>query len=499
MANDKDDCDDSIRIDQNALLGEMDNLTGGTRHIKAAGYGLAAPLSALRVNQMRAEKARAVGRYGANSERAKDRDTQLAVGLVRADSFDAEFNRTLVDPPVPDLKRQQAGIYGRVVEDGKPRADLVVGALDEKNEWHGHTCTGPRGDFSFATMAGIPLRLMVTEKDGAPLYRDETERTYVAGQVAWREIDLAIADRPCDSEDGGNGDEPEPVLVDVPQLVGLTEADAVATLRKAGLARGDRTTRPDEDNVGLVVEQDPKAGEEVERESAVSIVVGVSSQILMPDFVGAPIDIATEKLDDFPHGPVKITEKPDPDKIGIILEQSPEKDTVVTPQTNIALTVGALDKLVMPSLIRAKISQAKITLAELGLTNVETSERADPQNIGLVVDQKPKAGATIKKETKINLVVGVAEDTPDEPDDDERFTGIVRRVLEDQRFEGLEMTPAQFRKTLKDREIGKVSDLRKLSTAKPEDVRDAVKLRTLKLAKLLGVLLRAALQTIDGG
>ena len=498
MADKNDNCDDAIRIDQNAILGEMGNFTGGTRHIKAAGYGLAAPLSTLRLGQMRAERARAAGRYGADSAAAKTRDRQLAAATLRADAFDAEFNRTLVDPPTPDPDRGQAGVYGRVVEDGEPRSDLVVGAIDDKDEWQGHTCTGDRGDFAFSTAADVPLRLMVTDKAGAPLYRDTVERSYVAAQLVWREIDLAIADDPCDSRDGGNGDEPEPQPVTVPQLVGLAEADAVATLRKSELTRGDRTTRPAEDSVGKVVEQEPEAGKQVERGSAVAIVVGISTQVRMPEVVGMPIDIARQKLAEIPHESLDVEEKPDPDKIGIVLAQSPKTDAVVTGETQIVLTVGVSDRLVMPALIGDKLGQAKITLAELGMTNIETAEKVEPQRIGLVVDQKPQAGKNVTPETKVTLVIGVAEDRPGE-DTRERFRAVIDHMVADTRFTQLDMSRDKLEQVFKDRGVEKTSDLRGLSDAQPQDLRTRMEMPTLKAAKLLRTLLRAAFMALDQG
>ena len=498
MADKNDNCDDAIRIDQNAILGEMGSFTGATRHIKAAGYGLAAPLSTLRLGQMRAEKARAVGRHGANSAVAKTRDAQLTAATVRAEAFDAEFSRTLVDPPAPDPDRAQAGFHGRIVEDGDPRPGLIVGAVDDKDEWQGHTCTGERGEFAFSSTADVPLRLIVTEKSGATLYRDTVERTYVAGQVVWREIDLAIADDPCDSRDGGNGEDPEPQPVTVPPVIGLLEADAVATLRKAGLARGERTTRPDEDNVDKVVEQNPEAGTQVERGSAVAIVVGISTQIRMPEVVGMPIDIAREKLSGIPHGSIEIEEKPDPDKIGIVLAQAPKKDSVVTEETEIVLTVGVADRLVMPSLIGDKPAQAKITLAELGISNIETAESVDPQRIGLVVDQKPRSGETVTPDTKVTLVIGVAEDRPGE-DTRERFRAVIDHMAADDRFTQLQMSREKLEQAFKDRGVDKTSALRGMSESRPQDVRARMELPTLKAATLLRTLLRAAFKALDQG
>ena len=498
MASKNDNCDDSIRIDQNALLGEMDRFTGATRHIKAAGYGLAAPLSTLRLNQMRAETARAKARYGEKSDIATGRSAQLQAATVRADALTTEFNRTLVDPPKPDARRNQAGIYGRVVDAGEPKADLVVGALDDKEQWQGHTCTGERGDFAFSTTADTSLRLVVTDKAGAPLYRDQTERTYAPGQVVFREIDLAITDRPCDGQEGGSDEEPEPTLVTVPELVGLREADAVDTLRKAGLARGDRSTRPDDDNVGRVVEQDPESGAEVERGTAVAIIVGISTEILMPEVVGAPVDIARQKLAEIPHESIDIEEEPDPDRIGIVLAQIPDKGTVMTPNTGIVLTVGVADRLVMPGLIGEKLEAARETLASLGLADIEISQQPDRQRVGLVVDQKPAGGSEINEDTAVTLVVGVARELPND-DTPQRFRAVIDTVVADQRFGQLDMSRGDLERTLEDHEVTATSDLRRLSDAQPQAIRAELDLRTLKAAKALRILLRAALKALDRG
>lgn len=498
MASKKDNCDDTVRIDQNALLGEMEKFTGATRTIKAAGYGLAAPLSALRVNQMRAESARARARHGKKSRIATGRAAQLEAATLRADALTAEFNRTLVDPPRPDVGKNQAGIHGRVIEGGVPRADLIVGALDDKEQWQGHTCTGARGDFAFSTSADTTLRLIVTDKAGAPLYRDQTERSYAPGQVAWREIDLAITDRPCDGQDGGSDEEPEPILVTVPGLVGLTEADAVDTLRKEGLIRGERSTRADEDNVGRVVEQAPEAGSEVERGSAVSIIVGISTQVLMPDVVGAPVDIAKDNLAALPHESIDIEEEPDPDRIGIVLNQMPVKGTVMTPGTRISLTVGIADRLVMPGLIGEKLESARDTLKRLGLTDIKVASRPDPQRVGLVVDHNPDGGAVIDESTSITLFVGVASEIPND-DTPQRFSTLVGTLLADDRFEHLAMSNDALEQTFKDAGITTTSDLRRLGAAEPQDVRTELDLPTLRAAKILGIMLRAALKTLDRG
>lgn len=494
MASEKDKCDDSIRIDQNALLGEMENFAGATRHIKAAGYGLAAPLSALRLSQMRAEKARAVARFGEKSDTAAARTAQLQTATVRADALNAEFTRTLVDPPRPDIKRNQAGIHGRVVEAGAPKPDLIVGALDDQEQWQGHTCTGPRGDFAFSSTANTSLRLIVTDKAGVPLYRDPTERTYAPGQVVWREIDLAITEKPCDDRQGGGGEEVEPKLVVVPELVGLDELDALERLKEAGLVRGERSTVSNDESAGRVIEQVPESGAEVERGSAVAIVVGISTEIRMPHLVGVPVDIAREELTKIPHAAIEIEQQPDPDRVGIVLAQLPPRDTVMSDDVTVLLTVGVSDRLVMPSLINEKLEQAMQTLEALGITNIEVAEVPDPQRIGLVIEHKPERGAEIDEDTEVTLVVGVRRELEDSP---ERFRNVFERVVTDDRFDRLDIGGDSLERTLMDRDLNTTSELRRLSDAEARDIRTELDLPTLNAAKTLRIVLRAALKAAD--
>jgi hypothetical protein len=61
--------------------------------------------------------------------------------------------------------------------------------------------------------------------------------------------------------------------VTVPEIVGLTLDEAGRKLQDSGLAVGEVSQRPDE-QVGIVLAQDPTDGEQVVRDTAVNLVVG---------------------------------------------------------------------------------------------------------------------------------------------------------------------------------------------------------------------------------
>jgi serine/threonine-protein kinase len=68
--------------------------------------------------------------------------------------------------------------------------------------------------------------------------------------------------------------EPEPVTTEVPDVIGDDVQDAQAELEDAGLAIGEITEEPsDEFDAGEVIATDPQAGEQVEEQTPVAVLV----------------------------------------------------------------------------------------------------------------------------------------------------------------------------------------------------------------------------------
>ncbi len=140
-----------------------------------------------------------------------------------------------------------------------------------------------------------------------------------------------------------------PARVEVPKLVGRTEADARATLSGAGLIvrepPGSRCS--DAVNQGQVAKQNPEPGTPVQKGRAIAFDLANSPcTVFVPTVVGMPIDDAIARLQRETINPNSIRQTPqpvtDPNDDGRVLDQdtrgSNVKPFIVT------LTVGQLDQ-----------------------------------------------------------------------------------------------------------------------------------------------------------
>ncbi|MGN6612517.1 MAG: PASTA domain-containing protein [Angustibacter sp.] len=89
-----------------------------------------------------------------------------------------------------------------------------------------------------------------------------------------------------------------PESVQVPDLVGKTKAQAKAALEQAGLQLGDVTeTDTTEQEKGRVVSSNPSSGDQVAKDTKVSIEVA-SGKVKVPNVIGQPLADATTTLTD---------------------------------------------------------------------------------------------------------------------------------------------------------------------------------------------------------
>jgi hypothetical protein len=158
-------------------------------------------------------------------------------------------------------------------------------------------------------------------------------------------VHLVIAEKPAEPE---KRPEPEPGPVAVPQLVGLSQENARAALKKAGLVMG-KTSRVEsrEAKPGTVIEQNPPAGQRLVKGNAVTLVVAIE------------------------------------------------------PPTSMLVTV--------PKLGGLTVAMARESLAREGLTpgamHKKVSDTARP---GTVIDQKPRPGQQVQKGTAVELLIATA-------------------------------------------------------------------------------------------
>jgi beta-lactam-binding protein with PASTA domain len=89
-----------------------------------------------------------------------------------------------------------------------------------------------------------------------------------------------------------------PAQVEVPDLSGMTQDEAVAALERAHLSLGTVETQPSDLPEGTVVSQNPIPGDKVDKNSAVDVVLSAGpSDVTVPDVVCESLGKAESELD----------------------------------------------------------------------------------------------------------------------------------------------------------------------------------------------------------
>ena len=138
-------------------------------------------------------------------------------------------------------------------------------------------------------------------------------------------------------------------LADVPDVVGLSQQIAESQIDGAGLIANVETQDSDSPE-GMVIEQDPPAGSEVETDSEVTIVVSTGAgSVLVPDVEGLFRDGAVRVLQN--RGLDVTWEEQDttnPDDDGRVLDQAPAAGARVRAGDTVTLVIGEFTEIVAP-------------------------------------------------------------------------------------------------------------------------------------------------------
>lgn len=200
---------------------------------------------------------------------------------------------------------------------------------------------------------------------------------------------------------------PEPV--DVPDVVGMTEADAQAAIENAGLIVGNvdhaySDTVPD----GQVSSQDPASDRTALPGTPVKLVVSDGPEpVNVPNVVGMTESEAQTAIDavGVTVGTVDYAFSDTVAKDHVI-SQNPVADTSVLPGTAVALVVSkGPDLVTVPDVVGMTESAAQTALTAERLQASVTRVYSDTVPEGEVISQDPAAGASVAPNTTVRIVV----------------------------------------------------------------------------------------------
>jgi serine/threonine-protein kinase len=224
--------------------------------------------------------------------------------------------------------------------------------------------------------------------------------------------------------------------VEVPDVVGLAQAEAAERIRKAGLEVVAKPEVGSDVEVGTVLRQNPAAGAKADAGMTVAVVVAAATDtVKVPPLTGLTQETAVallkgmdlvaviEKTESvLPGGlvdhqdPVGASEVRSGTAVKIYVSDSPEAKTVIVP------AVGAL------GLTEA---QARAILAKYRLkAKVIDLETPEPKP-GLCIYQDPAAGAEVKINSTVNITIArkPTSTTPTAPAGATRYDQSDRRIV----------------------------------------------------------------------
>ena len=196
--------------------------------------------------------------------------------------------------------------------------------------------------------------------------------------------------------------------VSVPDVVGLSSAQATQTLHEDHLTVGSSTVRTSTTAKGIVLSTDPKAGSSVAKNSAVNLVVSGGPNIPVvevPSVTGKQLTQAIQLLQAANLG-YTVHNVTSDQSVGTVLSQDPAAGTRIRATRKVVLTVSSMQTSVsVPPVVGQTPASAGGILTQAGLKVGSQTTACSSQPNGLVAAQNPGAGSTEPPGTAVNLVV----------------------------------------------------------------------------------------------
>ena len=197
--------------------------------------------------------------------------------------------------------------------------------------------------------------------------------------------------------------------IEVPQLVGETQAVANEMCEKKNLVMKVVSQKQSDKPVGTVLEQSIKAGEKVKKQTVIEVVIcSGAEEVEVPDVSGNTQDEAWKILKDkgFTDYEVQMEYSDEYDN-GEVITTTPAAGETTTVDTKIVLVVSkGAEKAEVPNLVGKTVSEAQKALSNKGLTDGgSTEEYSNTVAEGKIISQNVKAGKKVDGGTSVSYVV----------------------------------------------------------------------------------------------
>ena len=208
--------------------------------------------------------------------------------------------------------------------------------------------------------------------------------------------------------------------IDVPDVVGQTQEEAVNALTAAGLKTKITTAEDPNAAEGTVASQQPAAGEKVLKDAEITITVSKGKgEEIVPDVEGQSLAAAQQALQDAGFrigGPKKVASSTVP--AGDVISTDPAGGSSVKKGSVVTITVSTgVQQVTVPSVIGQQEATATNSLSAKGFdVNVVTTPVSTASGkVGRVTAQTPAGGGTAASGSTVTITVGIAAPTTTVP------------------------------------------------------------------------------------
>jgi serine/threonine-protein kinase len=202
-----------------------------------------------------------------------------------------------------------------------------------------------------------------------------------------------------------------PTGVRVPGVVGLDADEATERLEQAGFRVEEEREFNEDVPRNEVIEQDPPAGERVDRGETVTIVVSRGQEpVPVPSVVGLTEEEARAALEEARLRVGSVIPQASEEEEGTVIAQDPEEGDRVRPGFGVTLTVSSGPETVgVPDLICQDFDSAQAEVESAGLDFVPTGTRTtDECPPGTVAEQNPAPGTEVERGSNVRVKEAVA-------------------------------------------------------------------------------------------
>lgn len=196
--------------------------------------------------------------------------------------------------------------------------------------------------------------------------------------------------------------------VRVPDLRRLSRADAIQRLEEASLALGRVTEENSTQPNGSVIKQWPLPGVPAAAEDKVDITIAKGQ--FVPDLGRLSLDEARRRLQAAGLQPGSVENRPSDQPGGTIIDQRPAANTSVRPGAAVDLVIAAAP--VVPNLVGRTVDQSRQLLLAQRLEVGSITSKVSPEPQGTVLEQRPSANTEARPRSKVDLVLAEGLETP---------------------------------------------------------------------------------------